>query len=182
MAFTELPLDVFCTILNSGDCCVWKPQEISSYRNTQNNQSGTNNHATFEIIEVTFFPIQMVDVNINRSSWLLSVWFYVSHCCLILRFFMKPFFPESFDTTLDSHFWLAGSVWLTLLKWDRQAYVLKHLHNHLPSDSIIGGGGVFWHALANWVTFQEFLQELPCICLHPSCPHFWPVGLQQWIN
>ena len=41
---------------NSRDYYVWKSQKISSFWDTQTTLSGTNNHSTVKVTEITFLP------------------------------------------------------------------------------------------------------------------------------
>ena len=57
---TELPFSLGCFFppfsVNSRDCCAWKSQDITSFRDTQTTPYGTNNHSKVKLTLITFLP------------------------------------------------------------------------------------------------------------------------------
>lgn len=63
------------------DCFKWKSQEIRGFWNTQIRQSGINKHATVKVIEITFSPCSVFDVNI---SWNFCIHVNLSNCISVI--------------------------------------------------------------------------------------------------
>lgn len=72
-------LNVLCFV-NSRNWCLSNSREISFW-NTQTRLSGTNQHIVVKFTGFALFQILMFNVNINRSSWPVYVWFYALCCC-----------------------------------------------------------------------------------------------------